>query len=126
MDKETQQIRKVIAKNEKVHLELLSNGLEASLVNLETFQDWFASEMTKLGMGVEQFRVSPEELADQPACQKSLAEAPSSLQQGTNVLGRLRGEGGPGVLLFGHADKKPETFEYGKDHPSSIWAGDCR
>jgi len=120
MDKETQQIRKVIAKKEKVHLELLSNGLEASLVNLETFQEWFASEMTKLGMGVEQFRVSPEELADQPACQKSLREAPSSLQQGTNVLGHLRGEGGSGVLLFGHADKKPETFEYGKDHPHLV------
>ena len=120
MDKETQQIRNVITKDETFHLSLLSNGLDASLVDLETFQEWFASEMTKLGMDVKQFRVSSEELADQPACQKSLRDAPSSLQQGRNVFGHLRGESGPCVLLFGHADKKPETFEYGKGHPDLV------
>ncbi len=110
-------VRKEIQKNEAYHLELLRKGFRASLSSLADFQAWIGDQMRRIGMDVEEFLVDRAELADQPAHQKILQEDPSALQTGPNVVGRLGGKvKGRGILLFAHADKRPETFEWGRKH----------
>jgi len=114
-------IRKDVEEREAHHTDVLREGLKASLTDLAGFQSWIAQRMEKTGMQAEQYQVAREELADQLACQKTLREDPSALQTGPNAVGKLAGEGVKGgILLFAHADKRPETFEWGRKQPDMI------
>ena len=115
------EIRKDVINNEQAHLKLLEEGLKASFANLNDFQGWIRTHMQSIGLEVEEFLVDQDELTDQLANQKTLRENPESLQQAINIVGKLKGKGPRhGVLLFAHADKKPETFEWAKKHPEMV------
>lgn len=118
-------IRKDVEEQEAHHINVLREGLKASFTDLAGFQHWIGKEMKRIGMEVEEFLVDPAELLNQPAQRKTLQENPSALRRGPNMVGKLAGKGpGRGVLLFGHADKPPETFEWGKKHPDLVERGD--
>lgn len=111
--------------HEAEHIEMLRRGLKASFTDLAGFQSWIAEEMDRLGMAVEEFEVDPEELLEQPAQRKTLRENPSALRKAPNVVGKVAGKRrGRGVLLFGHADKPPETFDWAKEYPDLVEKGD--
>ena len=111
-------IRNEVAKNEKKYLDLLSDGLKASFTNLGDFQNWIGKQMKLIGMEVEEFLVDPSELTGQPAFHKTLKDNPESLQKAPNMVGKLPGKGPRhGMLLYAHADKIPETYEWAKNNP---------
>ena len=115
------EIRKDVLSNEHAHIKLLEEGLMSSFTNLNDFQAWISARLQSIGLEVEKFLVDQDELKNQPANQKTLRENPESLQQAVNIVGKLKGEGPRhGVLLFAHADKQPETFEWAKEHPQMI------
>ena len=118
-------IRKEVEKNEAHHVNILREGLKASFLSRDDFQKWFAAELKRIGVEVEIFEVDPSELLEQPSQRKTLRENPSALNRGMNVMGRVRGKtkGKGGVLVFGHADKPPESYEWGKKHPDLIEKG---
>lgn len=117
-------IRKEVEKNEAHHINILREGLKASFLSRDDFQRWFADQMKRIGVEVELFEVDPSELLEQPSQRKTLRENPSALNRGMNVVGRIRGKAkGRGVLVFGHADKPPETYEWGKKFPDLIEKG---
>ena len=117
-------IRKNVQENEAHHINVLRQGLKVSFFGRDNFQQWFAAQLERIGLEVQMFEVDPEELREQPAQQKTLRENPSALQRGLNVVGRVPGKSlGRGVLLFGHADKPPETYEWGKKYPDLIEKG---
>jgi acetylornithine deacetylase len=117
-------IRKEVEKNETHHINILREGLKASFLSRDDFQRWFADQMKRIAVEVELFEVDPSELLEQPSQRKTLRENPSALNRGMNVVGRIRGKGkGRGVLVFGHADKPPETYEWGKKFPDLIEKG---
>jgi acetylornithine deacetylase len=117
-------IRQDVMKQEAHHVSVLREGLKASLTDLAGFQQWIGEEMKRIGMEVKEFLVDPKELLDQPAQRKTLRENPSALNRGPNMVGKLAGKGpGHGMLLFGHADKPPETFEWGRKHPDLVQDG---
>jgi acetylornithine deacetylase/succinyl-diaminopimelate desuccinylase-like protein len=118
-------IRKEVEKNEAHHVHILREGLKASFLSRDDFQKWFAAELKRIGVEVEIFEVDPSELLEQPSQRKTLRENPSALNRGMNVMGRIRGKakGKGGVLVFGHADKPPETYEWGKKHPDLVEKG---
>jgi acetylornithine deacetylase/succinyl-diaminopimelate desuccinylase-like protein len=117
-------IRREVEKNEAHHINILREGLKASFLSRDDFQRWFAGEMKRIGVEVELFEVDPSELLEQPSQRKTLRENPSALNRGMNVVGRIRGKAkGRGVLVFGHADKPPETYEWGKKIPDLIEKG---
>jgi acetylornithine deacetylase len=128
MSKETvelDEIREHVYRNEAYHVNTLREGLKASFLSRDDFQDWFAAEAKRIGMEVEMFEVDPSELLEQPAQRKTLRENPEALNRGLNAVGRVPGRGGGrGILLFGHADKPPETYEWGRIHPDLIEDGD--
>ena len=99
--------------------------MKASFLSRDDFQKWFAAELKRIGVEVEIFEVDPSELLEQPSQRKTLRENPSALNRGMNVMGRVRGKtkGKGGVLVFGHADKPPESYEWGKKHPDLIEKG---
>ena len=118
-------LRKEVGKNEAHHIKVLGEGLKASFLGRDDFQRWFGAEMERIGMKVDYFEVDPAELLEQPSQRKTLRENPSALNRGLNVVGRVPGKkGGRGVLLFGHADKPPDTYEWGKESPEMIEEGD--
>jgi hypothetical protein len=78
-------IREEVKKNETYYLELLREGLKASLSDLAGFQSWIAERMRQMGLQVDEFVVDREELANQPACQKTLRENPSALRAGSHM-----------------------------------------
>ena len=113
-----------VKEHEAEHIDLLRRGLKASFKDLAGFQSWIAEEMDRLGMQVEEFEVDPDELLEQPAQRKTLREDPSALRQAPNVVGKVAGKTpGQGVLLFGHADKPPETYEWAKAYPDLVEEG---
>jgi acetylornithine deacetylase len=117
-------LRKEVQANEAHHIDVLRDGLKASFLGRDDFQRWFGGEMERIGMQVDFFEVDPAELLEQPSQRKTLRENPSALNRGLNVVGRVPGKGaGRGVLLFGHADKPPETYEWGREHPDLIEEG---
>ena len=117
-------IRKDVEEQEAHHINVLREGLKASLTDLAGFQHWIGEEMKRIGMEVEEFLVDPAELLNQPAQRKTLRENPSALNRGPNMVGKVAGKGpGHGMLLFGHADKPPETSEWGRKHPDLVEDG---
>ena len=118
-------IRKDVHENESHHMDVLGRGLRASFLGRDDFQRWFGQEAERIGMQVEMFEVDPSELLEQPSQRKTLRENPSALNRGLNAVGRVPGKGpGSGVLLFGHADKPPETYEWAKKYPDLIKDGE--
>ena len=114
-------IEKDVKNNEKQHLEMLEQGLKASFTDLASFQDWIGEKMREMGMDVNEFTVDQAELAGQKGYQKLLKEDPDQLKKGPNMVGHLRGNGtGGGILLYAHADKRPETYAWGREHPNMI------
>lgn len=115
-------IHETVKTHEKYHINTLREGLRASLVNLEYFQAWIAERMRQIGLQVSEFIVGYEELANQPGYQKTLKKNPSHLQQGSNIVGYLPGcsSVGKGILLYAHADKFPETYEWANDQPDMV------
>jgi len=114
-------IREEVGKNATYHLELLAEAVRTSFSSLAVFQSWVGEKMRRIGLQVDEFIVDREELASQPAGQKTLRENPSALQSGPNMVGRITGrESGGGLLLFAHADKLPETFDWGRAHPAMV------
>lgn len=114
-------IRKDVENREADHIKRLSEGLRASLVSVAEFQKWITQEMKRIGMEASEFWVDPAELLNQPAMRKTLRENPSALNRGPNVVGKIPGKDPKrGVLLFGHADKPPETYEWGKKWPDLV------
>jgi acetylornithine deacetylase len=113
--------RSIVLQRSNHYVELLAQGLKASFTGLEGFQAWVAETMRQLDLQIDQFTVSLDELKEQPGNQVTYRTAPSTLQRGTNVVGRLPGKGANhGILVFGHADKRPDTFEWAKDQPELI------
>jgi acetylornithine deacetylase/succinyl-diaminopimelate desuccinylase-like protein len=114
-------IREDVSQNINYHLGLLAEAVKTSFSSLTRFQSWVGGKMKQIGLEVEEFIVDPEDLVHQPACQKTLRENPSALQSGPNLVGRLTGpDSGGGLLLFAHADKFPETFDWGRKHPDMV------
>jgi acetylornithine deacetylase/succinyl-diaminopimelate desuccinylase-like protein len=114
-------IREDVRKNENNHLGLLAEAVKTSFSSLARFQSWVGEKMRHIGLEVEEFIVDPEDLVHQPACRKALQENPTALQSGPNMVGRLNGrKSGGGLLLFAHADKFPETFDWGRKHPDMV------
>ena len=111
-----------VKSHEESHINTLQEGLRASLKSFEYFQAWIADRMRQIGMQVEEFIVGYEELANQPAYQKTLKTNPSHLQQGSNVVGYLPSYSnlGQGILLYAHADKFPETYEWANEQADMI------
>lgn len=121
MQDQLEKIRSDVMEREAHHLNLLEEGLKASFTDLKGFQSWIGERMAQIGMDAEQYTVDREELADQPAYQRTLREDPAALRSGPNVVGTLPGEGGAGgILLFAHADKRPETFAWGREQPDMV------
>lgn len=119
-------IREYAEKRKEHHLEVLEKCLKASFADLQEFQSWIAERMGEIGMEVDQFTVDREELAGQPAYQRTLRKNPSALRSAPNVVGTLPGTGGEGgILLFAHADKRPETFEWAHEQPDMVEQEGC-
>jgi len=111
-------VRDDVCANEAHYLDFLRTGFTMSLEDLTDFQRWIGGRMVGLGMEVEEFVVDHADLVCQPTFRRSLRDSPSVLHGGTNVVGRMKaGTGGPGVLLYAHADKRPETHLWGRSHP---------
>ncbi len=105
-------IRQHVFDNAIRQISLLQRGLEISLEDLETFQEWVTDQLVRLGASTEEFIISPTELKEQPAFNVRLDNRPESIQFGTNVLGRLSGRLEATTLLFAHADKSIDSYQY--------------
>ena len=112
-------IRSEVERREAHHLDNLSEGLERSYENLTSFQGWVREWMHDLALHTEEFRVDLGELDSQPACRTMLEHEPESLHRGPNVVGIL---GDPnaagGLLLYAHADKFPQTYDWARECPT--------
>jgi len=114
-------IREAVDGQQEHHFDLLEKGLQASFEELGSFQSWIGERMSEMGMDAEQFTVEREELSEQPAYQRTLKEDPAALRSAPNMVGTLPGSGeAGGILLFAHADKRPETFEWGRQQPNMV------
>jgi acetylornithine deacetylase len=111
-------IRNLVKEHDARHIQRLGTALKASYGDLDAFQDWIKAEMQAIGMEVSEFKVDVSELKNQPGYQKTLRDNPQALLKAKNVVGKIAGhEPRQGMLLFGHADKRPETYEWAKLHP---------
>lgn len=82
-------------------------------------QAFIAEYMSKLGLSVDRFVPSPEELRQHPA----YVEPPQSYEGRPNVVAVCRGSGGGRSLLFnGHIDVIPEGAPENWEH--GPWSGD--
>lgn len=114
-------IKEDVKNREREHYNRLNAAMMASFTSLEGLQDWIVSEMKRIDMIVDEFVVDLCELGDQPCNQKTILEKPDSLVKAKNVVGKMPGKGPRhGMLLFGHADKRPETFVWAKERPEII------
>lgn len=95
------------------HLRLLRDGCRISFGGLSTFQSWLGERIESLGGTLTEFSADEDRLHDQPAYRASLAADPDSIRRGPNVVGTDFFDGpSSSVLLYGHADKNPDTDEY--------------
>jgi len=115
-----QRTKDLLEKNYAEHEQLLKEAYQASLVSVDHFQDWISGKFRELGMEAEEFRVQGREVKDQPSFRATYND-PDSIKEGPkNVLGYLNREATDGILLYAHADKRPETYEYGKTMPDIV------
>ncbi len=112
--------KEVLEKNYAEHEQLFREAYKASLISIDNFQDWISKKIKELGMEAERFRVQGNELKDQPSFHSTYRD-PDSIEEGPkNIVGYLNKEATDGILLFAHADKRPETYEYGKTIPDIV------
>ena len=112
-------IRAEVERRETRHLDRLGEGLERSYAGLAEFQGWVREWMRDLGLRTEEFEVELDELHAQPACRRMLEREPASLHRGTNVVGMLGDpDAADGLLLYAHADKFPQTYEWAREGPT--------
>lgn len=111
-------IRDEVDGREAHHIDRLGEGLRRSYEDLPGFQAWVREWMGDLGLRTEAFSVDLSELDSQPACLRMLKQDPTSLHQGPNVVGML-GEANArdGLLLYAHADKFPQTYDWARERP---------
>lgn len=109
--------REVLEKNYAEHEQLLKDAYKASLVSVDHFQDWISKKFRELGMEAEEFRVRGSELKDQPSFRATYSDPDAIAEGPKNVLGYLNKDATDGILLYAHADKRPETYEWGKTMP---------
>ena len=108
-----------VERREAHHLDRLSEGLVRSYEGLEEFQGWVRDWMHDLALRTEEFRVDFDELRSQPACLRMLEQEPASLHRGTNVVGMLgEADAKDGLLLYAHADKFPQTYDWARACPA--------
>lgn len=82
-------------------------------------QDFISDVLTEMGIEVDRFIPSVEELRKHPA----YVSGPDSYENRPNVVGILKGEGGGrSLLLNGHVDVIPEGPEENWEH--GCWSGD--
>lgn len=106
--------KELLEKTFKDHENLLKDAYRASLVSVDHFQEWIYKKFGELGMQAEEFRVQGSEVKNQPSFLSTYSD-PDSIKEGPkNVLGYLNKEATDGILLYAHADKRPETYEFGK------------
>jgi len=118
---DTKIVKRDVIERKEEHYNRLNAAMKSSFTSLEGFQDWIAAEMKRIGMLVDEFVVDFSELGEQPCNQKTIRDNPETLVRATNVVGKIPGKGPRhGMLLFGHADKRPETFEWAKERPEII------
>ncbi len=112
--------KEVLEKNYAEHEQLFREAYKASLISIDNFQDWISRKIKELGMEAEHFRVQGNELKEQPSFHFTYRD-PDSIEEGPkNIVGYLNKEATDGILLFAHADKRPETYEYGKTIPDIV------
>lgn len=112
--------REKIEKNLKDYEDILKQAYKASIQSVEHFQDWIFAKFKELGMEAEEFRVAGQELKQQPAFRCTYSDPDSIAEGPKNIVGYLNKAATDGILLYAHADKKPETYEYGKRIPEVI------
>jgi len=104
------------------HIDLLKASLLASFEGVTDFQVWIRDQMKEVGLEVEEFVVDLEELERQPAMFRTLRTEPAKLVRGPNFVGKLDSSSDrttprqKGVLLFAHADKPADTYEWGRKY----------
>ena len=111
-------VRKEVEEREAHHLDRLDEGLRRSCESLTEFQGWVRDWMSDLALRTDEFRVDLGELASQPACRRMLEHDPASLHHGSNVVGILGDlDATGGLLLYAHADKFPQTYDWAIESP---------
>lgn len=101
------------------HLSLLAAGMERSVTDLDTFQEWVTTTLREAAVDVESFRLAPADVTDQPAYQRTIQTTPDALRTGPNIIGSREADiDGPSTLLFAHADTNPITNEQADDNPA--------
>ena len=111
-------VRKEVEEREAHHLDRLDEGLRRSYEGLTEFQGWVRDWMSDLALRTDEFRVDLGELASQPACRRMLEHDPASLHRGSNVVGILGDlDATGGLLLYAHADKFPQTYDWARESP---------
>ena len=112
-------IRNEVEEHEAHHLDRLDEGLRRSYEGLTEFQGWVRDWMSDLALRTDEFRVDLGELASQPACRRMLEHDPASLHRGANVVGILGDlDATGGLLLYAHADKFPQTYDWARENPT--------
>ncbi|WP_435181311.1 M20/M25/M40 family metallo-hydrolase [Halorussus sp. AFM4] len=100
------------------HTEVLRSGLQASLQDVETFQQWVAERLELVGASTSDFTLQRGDIEDQPAFQEELESNPDGMKFGKNVVGRFpsredtKQRDEATTLLFAHADKSPASYRY--------------
>ncbi|MFB6299961.1 MAG: M20 family metallopeptidase [Halobacteriales archaeon] len=118
-------IRDLVDDRRDRHRSLLRTGMDHSVTDLDTFQEWVATRLRAIGVETDSFRLTPSDVTDQPAYQRTIESDPEGLRTGRNVVGVRAGDtDGPSTLLFAHADKNPITFEQATETPAFRERGD--
>ena len=106
---------KIISRRDEIEA-LLDEAYQASRIDVDSFQTWVMQKLQGLGLKADEFRVEYEEVVRQPAFRAAYPDQGSVVDPPRNVVGALNPGGPGGILLFAHADKIPETFEYARSH----------
>ncbi|MFC1832224.1 M28 family peptidase [Thermodesulfobacteriota bacterium] len=106
------------------HAQILRDAYQASIISLESFQNWVLEALQEVGGEAGTFEVAGSELSKQPAFLRTYSNA-SDLKSGPpNIYCHINPEAADGILFFAHADKSPVSYEFAKDIPQLIENGD--
>ena len=108
--------KRIFARRDEIEA-LLKEAYRESRIDVDSFQAWFFQKLRDLGLKADEFRMEYDEIERQPAFRAAYPDRESVVDPPRNVVGTLNPDGSGGILLFAHADKIPETFEYTLSHP---------
>ena len=114
----------ILNDNLEEHVHILRDAYQASIISLESFQNWVAEALREVGGETGTFEVAGSELSQQPAFLRTYSNATELKSGPPNVYSHFNPEAADGVLFFAHADKSPKSFEFAKDIPQLIETGD--